>query len=331
MKASLRGVHSVNYRASDGTIRTYHYAWRGGPRMKFKPGSKEFLDEYLRLTRHRKTTEKVGTFGTVIAEYHQSPEYTKLSASSRRSYEAILHAIRHEYGNLPIPLLEKTGMRRDFLKWRDTMADRPRTADLHIAVLKRVLSWAVDHEIITMNKLAGAGRLHSGDRRELIWQPDQIAALQAAASPQVALAFRMALHTGQRQGDLLRLGWPAYQAGVIRLKQSKTGAMVAIKLPADLATELDAIPRTAVTILTNSRGTPWTTSGFRASWNDTVKRAGISGLTFHDLRGTFITTKYREGWTINEITQASGHMESAAEEIIRKHYLAVDVTRTNRA
>jgi integrase len=38
------------------------------------------------------------------------------------------------------------------------------------------------------------------------------------------LPLLLALWTGQRQGDLLRLPWSAYDGEHIRLRQSKTGA-----------------------------------------------------------------------------------------------------------
>ncbi|WP_375600265.1 tyrosine-type recombinase/integrase [Devosia sp. Naph2] len=60
-------------------------------------------------------------------------------------------------------------------------------------------------------------------------------------------------------------------------------------------------------------------SGFRASWRTAVRDAGISGATFHDLRGTFITLAYRAGATIKDIAEASGHDE---KNVNRQHYLA---------
>ena len=50
----------------------------------------------------------------------------------------------------------------------------------------------------------------------------------AVASPQVALAFSLAIWTGQRQGDLLRLTWTAYDGDKIRLRQSKIRACVVV-------------------------------------------------------------------------------------------------------
>jgi hypothetical protein len=42
----------------------------------------------------------------------------------------------------------------------------------------------------------------------------------------------LALWTGQRQGDLLRLPWSGYDGSVIRLKQGKTGARVTVPVGA---------------------------------------------------------------------------------------------------
>lgn len=102
-----------------------------------------------------------------------------------------------------------------------------------------------------------------------------------------------------------------------------------VKVSAELKAILDATKREATTILTTRDGTPWTSDGLRASWRKACDRAGIEGVTFHDLRGTFVTLAYRAGSSIKEIAEVTGHSERDAEAIIRKHYLAGDsaVTR----
>jgi len=75
------------------------------------------------------------------------------------------------------------------------------------------------------------------------------------------------------------------------------------------------------TILTTEDGLPWK-SGFKKSCGTAIRQAGISGVTFHDFRGTFITLAYRAGATIKEIAEASGHDEKECERVIRQHYLA---------
>src|SRR3954467_10375152 len=90
---------------------------------------------------------------------------------------------------------------------------------------------------------------------------------------------------GQRVGDLRTVTWTAYDGEFIRLKQSKTGRRVAIRVGAPLKAVLDALPRRAVTILTTEKGTSWTHFGFQSSWRKAVVKVGPVDLHFLDLRG----------------------------------------------
>ena len=75
----------------------------------------------------------------------------------------------------------------------------------------------------------------------------------------------------------------------IRLRQSKTGARVVIPAGKPLKEVLDRTAKRSPLILTNSDGRPWTPDGFRSSWRKACVKAGVSGVTFHDLRGTAVT------------------------------------------
>ena len=86
----------------------------------------------------------------------------------------------------------------------------------------------------------------------------------------------LGLWTGQRQGDLLRLPWSAYDGVHIRLRQSKGGVRVVIRVGAPLKKMLDTATKVGPLILTNSDGVPWTPDGFRASWGKACKKAGSS-------------------------------------------------------
>jgi integrase len=116
-----------------------------------------------------------------------------------------------------------------------------------------------------------------------------------------------ALWTGQRQGDLLRLPWSAYDGTHIRLKQSKTGARVTIPVGAPLKAALDAAQKHGPLILVNSLRRPWTSHGFQASWRIAATKAGIVGVTFHDLRGTAVTRLAIVECTEAQIAYITGH------------------------
>src|SRR5215218_10565253 len=120
------------------------------------------------------------------------------------------------------------------------------------------MSFAKDRGLIEANPCESGGRLYSGSRVDNYWKDADVEALLAASPTQIQLAVVLALWTGQRQGDLLRLPWSAYDGKHIRLRQGKTGARVVIPVGAPLKAALDAAAKRSTIILTNSDGAPWT-------------------------------------------------------------------------
>lgn len=323
MRVSLKGIHKVRKRLANGQVRFYFYAWRGGPRIEAEPGTREFTAEYIRLTRARAEARPKLDISELIRRYVRSPEYRSLARKTQIDYERVLGAIEKEFHDLPLAAVEERGSRALFIEWRNSMSDRPRSADLAMSVLRRILSYAQDHELILRNPVLDVKKLWSGSRADIIWRDEDIAKVIASAPGPIVDALTLAMWTGQRQGDLLRLTWSSYDGSHISLRQSKTKALVRFKVAKPLKDMLDAKPRSnCVTILTNSRGEPWTSDGFRASWSKALKQCGVEGLTFHDLRGTFITVAHRAGSSYAQIAEVSGHSERHCERIIRQHYLA---------
>ena len=87
-----------------------------------------------------------------------------------------------------------------------------------------MLTWAIERGHITANHLRGFRRLYHADRSEIIWLPEHVAAFMAVAPIEMQRAMILALHTGQRQGDLLRLPWSAYDGSIdhVAPRQSAT-------------------------------------------------------------------------------------------------------------
>ncbi len=319
----LKGIHKVRKRLADGSVRTYYYAFRGGPRLEGEPGSPEFLDSFAKAIRR---DPPPGLFGSILRRYEASPEFEKLRDRTKADYRLFLTKIEDEFGDLPVAALNDPAVREDFLAWRDKMAGSPKRADYAWTVLKRVLSWAKDRGIILFNHAERGGRLYHADRSEMIWTPEEVANFLALAPAPLRLAMILAKETGQRQGDLLKLPWTAFGPGEdgrwwIVLRQSKGGRKVEIPVTAELRTALDAAPRTATTILTSSTGRPWTQKGFWDAWRAAARKAGIRGKTFHDLRGTAVTRLAEARCELPEICAITGHSLRDAGAILDR-YLA---------
>ncbi|MDT8858017.1 site-specific integrase [Paracoccaceae bacterium Fryx2] len=338
MKIKLKGLNRVRKRLADGTPVTYYYAWKGGPRLPGKPGSPEFIAAFNEAVR-QKVPPKADALGSIFDRFESSSEFDKLAAKTKQDYRSHIRALAAEFGTFPTVALADARTRSVFLDHRDAIAQKSlRLADYRFAVFARVLSWAADRGLTTKNPLERPGRVYRSGRRELIWTADDEAVFMAAAPAHLHLALTLALWTGQRQGDLLGLTWAAYDGAKITLKQSKTGARLKIPAGAPLraaldqakaAARLDAERRKrdfseADKILITTHGTGWTQDGFRASWRKACAEAKITGVTFHDLRGTAVTRLALAGCEVPEIASITGHSLKDAAAILETHYLARD-------
>ena len=198
-------------------------------------------------------------------------------------------------------------------------------------MLARILSWARKRGLITVNPCAEGGKLYRGPRVDKVWDDEQVVRFLRTAPAYLRLAMLLAVNTGQRQGDLLRLPWSAYDGKYIKLRQRKTGVYVPIPVADALKTALDAAPRQSPIMLTSSEGKPWSESGFQSAWGKATMRAGIHGLTFHDLRGTAVVTLARAGCNEVEIYSITGHKPSDVRAILTAHYLPRDVEVADNA
>lgn len=322
MRVRLKGVYSVTMTLADGRRVTYRYAWRGGPRLHAEPGTDAFIAE---LAAARATLAKPQDDGTVrylIAFYKTTSEFTAKREITRREYLRYLDMIGKEFGDMPIAALSDPKARGEFKEWRDTLADRPRTADLAWSVLARMFSVAKDRGKIAVNPCERGGRLYSANRTDAIWTHALIARAEHHFSERLRWALTLALWTGQRQGDLLRLPWGAYDGEYITMRQSKTGKPLRIPVGKPLKDMLDGMKRRQAVILTNADGDIWKPNGFRTAWARACDKAGIAGVTFHDLRGSAVTRLAEAGASVPEIATFTGHRLATVEAILDAHYLS---------
>jgi integrase len=160
---------------------------------------------------------------TVITEFKASADYTRLAPTTARAYRSYISLIETAFGDMPLVALADPRVRGDFKSWRDRFAATPRKADYAWTTLARILSFAKDRGLIAVNPCQDGGRLYRADRTDKVWSEADVASFLSAAGPELQLAMILALWTGQRQGDLLRLPWSAYDGTKVQLQQGKTG------------------------------------------------------------------------------------------------------------
>jgi hypothetical protein len=322
MRVELKGIHSTFATLADGTKKTYWYAWRDGPRLVGKPGSPEFIASYYAAIQTRRQPNG-STFHSIIADY-KTKKLPKLEPRTQHDYLRHIAHIEVKFGDLPLDALIDPRVTKVFLDWRDGLAISPRQADYAWTVLMAIISWARTRGQTFYRPPDRIEPLYHGDRSDMIWTDQNIAAFMAVSSEPLQRALVLALETGQRQGDLLILPWNAYDGAWVRLRQNKTDARVNIPVTRRLRAVLDNAPRVATTILTDRRGRPWNEKTFRDNWCDPAHKAGINDLHFNDLRGTAVTRLAEAECTNAEIATITGHSMRDVARILDRYLARTD-------
>ena len=106
-----------------------------------------------------------------------------------------------------------------------------------------------------------------------------------------------------RRGEILGLSWDHIEFEKQRalLPLTKNGRSRWVPLSTQALNHIIKIPRTA------DRVFPITDVAFRQAWDRLRARAGITDLTFHDLRHEAISLKFESGLTIPQVMAISGH------------------------
>jgi integrase len=324
MRVKLKGINTVRKKLADRTKRVYHYHRATGAKLQGEPGTAEFLAAFEAAGRASAMARSAGTVEWLIRHYKATNAWTKKLADSTReiaSYD--LNACEQRWETTPLTIVANSRSRPAFLQWHEDLAEtHPRAADVKLARLARVFAWSVDRGQLKHNPVATCERAYRSDRSEMIWLPHHVAAFEPVASAEIRLAMMLALHTGQRQGDLRAVPWSAYDGTAITLRQGKGRRQVYVPATQALKATLETAPRRATTVLAAPDGRAWAKRRFHEDWVEAFEASGIvERLHFHDLRGTAVTMLAEAGCTVPEIATITGHSQAHAQKILDR-YLA---------
>lgn len=206
VRANLKGVNTVRKRQKDGTVRIHYYHRATKRPLRGAPGSPEFLNDYT-IAEQSQIESRKGTLGGLIRDFTLSPEFSKRAESTQKEYRRMLSKIETKFCTMPLAVLEDPRVRGDFLDRQEEVATASgaREADNRLTVLSAMLTWAVRRVRVFHNHVKGFERLHAVDRSDKVWLPEHIDAFMKVAPIEMQRALILALHTGQRQGDLRKL------------------------------------------------------------------------------------------------------------------------------
>lgn len=323
------GPHIVAVRKAGKPVRWYVYAWRGGPRIAASVGGTRpkltaaMISAIAQAQQEKGKRTDAETISGLVADYRASPEWKRLAKTTKATWDMWLGRIETKFGKARLAVFDDRRIRGDILEWRDQWADKPRSADMAMQVMSRLLSWGEDRGRLNKNHATGINQLYEADRSDIIWAAEDFACFNACASVEVQEGVELAACTGLRRGDLVQVPWKAVgeHAIVWQTGKSRGRTRIVIPLLPETRALLDRIKaRHAAemeqrkpekrkplpeTILANSFWQPWTGSGFGSRFNDAKQLSGLK-LHLHDVRGTFATRCMIAGLTDQEIADILG-------------------------
>lgn len=267
-----------------------------------------------------------GSVADLILRYRQSPRVLGWAPATRRKNDKILGDFMAENGVALVADLR----RGDLIAMRDSMARTPSEANNWMKVIRGLLDYATDIEVIQHNPGARIKRLPvpnpDGFRT---WREDEIAAFLAYWPKDTLphLTLVLTICTGASRADLVRLGWHSISDNRISYRRQKTGALVTLPILPDLDDVLVLIPPGRMTFLETRAGTvrsPTALAGQLAEW---LAKAGLwdsdehgHHLSLHGLRKSLGVRMANAGCRPEEIMAVLGHSDSKSAAVYTKKF-----------
>ena len=203
-----------------------------------------------------------GSLNALIVSWYRT-DFRMLKPSTQRLWRNIIERFRSEHGDKPVARLQRKHV-KDII---GAKAATPHAANNLLKVLRVLLNYAVDIEMIKSNPAIGVKRYKNYGGGFHIWAEDEITRFEQRhpLGTKARLALALLLYTAQRRSDVIRFGWQHVQGDAIALRQQKTDTPLLIPMHPELATALAAIPKTNMTFLLTARGKPFTPEGF-SNW-----------------------------------------------------------------
>ncbi len=231
----------------------------------------------------------------------------RLRSSTRKQYETAARHIVHGLQMFePHEILP-----RHVAEFRQTLADVPNMANRCLSVLRLVMDYALERQMIDANPVIGLPRFRETKRPRLL-SPQEYRAIYAHAAPRLQCIMDLCYLTGQRITDVLSIRRSQLRDGGIEFVQQKTGARLLVRSPglAEVIERAKAL-HGAVAPLTLFRsrfgGAPHYRT-IRDQWEAACAAAGVEDAHLHDLRAMSLTHAKAQGLNA---TALAGHTSEA--------------------
>ena len=252
------------------------------------------------------------TLAEALQRYEREISVNK--AHPQQDHQRIRHWLRQDLAHHFLANIRGV----DFAKYRDDRLALGRAANtvrLELALVGHLFEiarkeWGMEGLMNPLKNIRKPSGSNERDRRLRDGEYEQLSeALSKSDNPWVRPAFDLAIETSLRQGMLvaLRWDWIDLSRQVIWIpvecrRHGNKGVPPALPLSLKAVGVLRSLPRS-----TDGRVFPTTQNAIVCVWKKTLKRLGIDGLRWHDLRHEAASRLFEKGLNPMEVASITGH------------------------
>ena len=315
-KSGNRGFRDNLYQRGD---KWYVRFWHGNREIRRLGGATKQAAQIV-LAELRKAAERgelppprKGQSGsnTKITLADWAPEYLGWAEQHKKSFRRdqwCLAQLIERFGTFRLRDIKKDRVEAFMRDRRDEVA--PATVNRQVALLRKVLSYAVEHGGLDENPLRGIKLFREAADRNPVLSQEEERRLTERLSPWMQWVVRLAVCTGCRQGELRNLRWRHvdFEGCALVIETSKSGESRRVPVHPSLLPELQerrGTPEGYVVSLPNGEVPAQVTisKAFKAA----AKAIERGELRFHDLRHVAASRFLETGASLPEVADLLGH------------------------
>jgi len=256
-----------------------------------------------------------------ISFVEMGKKYLKWSKTNKKSWERDIYSMKNLVGFFgehrlsqitPLLIEQYKEERKSTIRVSKVKKMKRKFSNAYInrdlALLKHLFTLAIKWGYVDQNPVKEVKFLRE-DLKERILKPEEIQKLLDEANDGLRPVIITALNTGMRLGEMLSLKWHQVnlQAGFIQIEHAKNGKMRKIPMNATLTELFENVKKEGSEYVFLRYGKP--IRSVRTAWENALRRAGIQGCRFHDLRHTFATYALITGADLVSIRDILGHSD----------------------
>jgi integrase len=288
------------------------YLYRDGSRFQYSTGTgnrkrAEKIEDKLKQELNDQRFQLVEadpamTFGALAARFIAS-------GSVRPHHLYHLKFLLPYFSDFPVLRITKS-LAEEFRKKRHARnpAIKDATINRDLSVLRHILYWAVDEQLLAANPLARMKMARERRIRRQILSLAEEALLLGVAKDHLRAMILIALDTGMRRGEVTSQRWEDvdFSQKILSVTHSKTPEGESREIPlTERLNQFLSEHRKPEGLVIEFHGQP--VRIVKRTWKTALKNAGIRPVRFHDLRHTF-NTRLMEAGVLQEVRMAlMGH------------------------